>query len=58
MPTVKAMTFTIDSLLPKLDYNVGYDVVVKGASVVVILLRLWDQESGAMNKLKEQNMLS
>ena len=37
MPTVKAMTITIDSLLPspKLDYDGGYDVAVKGPSVVV-----------------------
>ena len=37
MPTVKAMTITVDSLpsRPKLDCDVGYDVVVKGASVVV-----------------------
>ena len=37
MPTVKAMTITIDSLLsrPKLDYDVGYDAAAKGASVVV-----------------------
>jgi hypothetical protein len=37
MPTVKSMTITIDILLPrlKLDCNVGYDVAVKGASVVV-----------------------
>jgi hypothetical protein len=38
MPTVNAMTITVDSLLPrpKLDCNVGYDAAVKGASVVVI----------------------
>jgi len=37
MTMVKAMTITVDSLLPrpKLDYDVGYDVAVKGASVVV-----------------------
>jgi hypothetical protein len=37
MPTVKAITITIESLLPrpKLDYNVGYDAAVKGTSVVV-----------------------
>ena len=37
MPTVKAITFIVDSLLsrPKLDYDVGYDAAVKGASVVV-----------------------
>ena len=37
MPTVKAMTIIVDSLLPrpKLDYDVGYDVAVKGVSVVV-----------------------
>jgi hypothetical protein len=34
---VKAMTITADSLLPrtKLDYDVGYDTTIKGASVVV-----------------------
>ena len=38
MLTVKAMTITIDSLLPrpKLDYYVGYDTAVKGASVAVV----------------------
>jgi hypothetical protein len=37
MATVKAMTITVDSLLSrlKLDCDVGYDVAVKGASVVV-----------------------
>ena len=37
MPMVKAMTITIDSLLPrpKLDCDVGYDVAMKGLSVVV-----------------------
>ena len=37
MPTMKAVTITVDSLLPrpKLDYNVDYDAAVKGASVVV-----------------------
>ena len=42
MPTVKAMTITVDSLLPmpKLDCDVGYDVAVKGASVVVLYLSL------------------
>jgi hypothetical protein len=37
MATVKAMTITVDSLLPrpKLDCDVGYDAAVKGASVVV-----------------------
>ena len=37
MPTVKATTITVDSLLPrpKLDCDVGYDVAVKCASVVV-----------------------
>jgi hypothetical protein len=41
MPTVTAMTITIDSLLPrpKLDYDGGYDVAVKGLSVVVIMPR-------------------
>jgi hypothetical protein len=48
MPIVKAMTNTVNSLLPrpKLDYDVGYDVAVKGASVVVQVLfdylQLWD----------------
>ena len=37
MATVKAMTITVDILLPrlKLDCNVGYDASVKGVSVVV-----------------------
>jgi hypothetical protein len=37
MAMVKAMTITVDNLLPrpKLDCDVGYDVAVKGASVVV-----------------------
>jgi hypothetical protein len=37
MPTVKAMTITVDSLLPrpKLDCDVGYDAAVKDTSVVV-----------------------
>ena len=37
MSKVKAMTITVNSLLsrPKLDCDVGYDVAVKGASVVV-----------------------
>jgi hypothetical protein len=36
-PTVMAMSITAHSLLPrpKLDCDVGYDMVVKGASVVV-----------------------
>ena len=35
--TVKAMTITADSLLPrpKLDCDVGYNVAMKGVSVVV-----------------------
>ena len=35
--TVKAMTITADSLLPrpKLDRDVGYNVAMKGVSVVV-----------------------
>ena len=39
MPTVKAMTITVDSLLPrpKLDYDMGYDAAIKGASVVVLV---------------------
>jgi hypothetical protein len=38
MPTVKAMTITINSLPSrlKLDCDVGYDAAVKGASVVVL----------------------
>ena len=42
MATVKAMTITIDSLLPrlKLDCNVGYNAAVKGASVVVMVRSL------------------
>jgi hypothetical protein len=37
MPTVRAMTITADSLLPRLkcSYEGGYDVAVKGLSVVV-----------------------
>ena len=37
MATVKAVTITIDNLLPrpKLDYDVGYDATMKGASIVV-----------------------
>ena len=39
MPTMKAMTITTDILLPrpKLDYDGGYDVAVKGLSVVVTI---------------------
>ena len=39
MPTVKVVTITVDSLLPrlKLDCDVGYDMTVKGASVVVLI---------------------
>jgi len=38
MAMMMAMTITVDSLLPrpKLDYDVGYDAAMKGASVVVI----------------------
>jgi len=41
MPTVKVVTITVGSLLPrlKLDYDVGYDAAMKGASVVVLLLK-------------------
>ena len=46
---VRAMSITANSLppRPKLDYDVGYDVAVKGASVVVVVyLRMhpifWD----------------
>ena len=37
MPTVRAMTITVDSLLPrpKLDCDMGYDVAMKSASAVV-----------------------
>jgi hypothetical protein len=37
MPTVRAMTITVDSLLPrpKCSCEGGYDVAVKGLSVVV-----------------------
>jgi hypothetical protein len=37
MPIVKAMTITVDNLLPrpKLDCDVDYDAAMKGASVVV-----------------------
>ena len=38
MLTVKAMTIIVDSLppRPKLDYDVGYDMAVKGVSVAVV----------------------
>ena len=46
MATVKAMTITVDILLPrpKLDCEVGYDVAEKGASVVMDVRPhpLWD----------------
>ena len=37
MLTVKAMTIIVDSLppRPKLDYDVGYDMAMKGTSIVV-----------------------
>jgi hypothetical protein len=37
MAMVKAMTFTVDSSLPrpKLDCDVGYEAAVKGVSIVV-----------------------
>ena len=37
MPTMKAMTIIVDSLLlrPKLDYDMSYDVTVKCLNVVV-----------------------
>ena len=43
--TVMTTTITADSLLlsPKLDYDVSYDVAMKGASVVV-LHSVQDQE--------------
>ena len=39
MPTVRAMTITANSLLPrpKCSCDGGYDVAMKGLSVVVIL---------------------
>ena len=39
IPMVMAMSITTDSLLlrPKMDYDVGYDAAVKGASVIVIV---------------------
>jgi hypothetical protein len=41
MPTVKAMTITIDSLppRPKLNCDVHYDAAMKGASIVVLVLQ-------------------
>jgi len=38
MATVKAITITVDSLLPrlKLDCDVGYDMAMKGVSVAVV----------------------
>ena len=43
IPMVMAMSITADSLLarPKLDYDVGYDATVKGASVVVLLHHMY-----------------
>jgi hypothetical protein len=40
MPMMKAMTITINSLSPRLKYGCdgGYNMVVKGPSVVVLLL--------------------
>jgi hypothetical protein len=45
MATVKAMTFTVDSSLPrqKLDYDVGCNAAAKGASVVVKGIKIQDQ---------------
>ena len=42
MATMKAMTITTNSSLPrtKLDCDVGYDVAMKGASVVVTRCKL------------------
>jgi len=42
MATMKAMTITVDSSLlrTKLDCDVGYDVAMKGASVVVTRCKL------------------
>jgi len=39
MLTMKVVTITVDSLLPmpKLDCDMGYDAVVKGAGVVVLV---------------------
>ena len=39
------------------DYDY-YLPTITYAKFQLIWLRLWDQESGTMNKLKEQNMLS
>ena len=41
IPTVMAMSITMDSLLPrpKLDCDAGYDAAVKGTSVVVSCLK-------------------
>jgi hypothetical protein len=46
------MTITADSLLPrpKLDYDVGYDAAVKGASVVV-----WTCRTGSMTTMTKTN---
>ena len=40
IPMVKAMTITINSLLPrpKLDCDVGYDAAAKGVIVVVLAI--------------------
>ena len=42
MTTVKAMTITVDSLLPrpKLDCNVAYDAAVKDPNIVVLVHKL------------------
>ena len=38
IPTMMTLTITVDSLLPrsKLDCDGGYDMAVKGSSVVVV----------------------
>ena len=55
MAMVKAMTITIDSLLPrlKLDYDMGYDAAVKGTSVVVLAspMRIFGESKSYVLKL-------
>jgi hypothetical protein len=49
-----AMTITADSLLPrlKLDYDGGYDVTVKGLSVLVLVFKLPHQVSSPFKIVK------
>jgi hypothetical protein len=55
MPTVKAMTITIDCLLPRLKLNcdVSYDAAVKGASVAVTYMFLLIRRDGDQHAAEE-----